>query len=47
MAYVVMFFYLGVCGLIFALSVSSPQAMADMRGLFGTTASSGPWCSSR
>ncbi len=36
MAYVVMFFYLGVCGLIFALSVSSPQAMADMRGLFGT-----------
>jgi len=36
MAYVVMFFYLGVCGLIFALSISGQQAVADMRGLFGT-----------
>ncbi|MCD6361247.1 MAG: ABC transporter permease subunit [Armatimonadetes bacterium] len=36
MAYVVMFFYLGVCGLIFSLSVSGPQAQAEMRGLFGT-----------
>ncbi len=38
MAYVIMFFYLGVCGLIFAISSSNPQAMADMRGLFGTMA---------
>jgi len=36
MAYVVMFFYLGVCGLIFSLSISGSQAMAEMRGLFGT-----------
>lgn len=36
LAYVVMFFYLGVCGLIFSLSVSGPQALAEMRGLFGT-----------
>ena len=36
LAYVVIFFYLGVTGLIFALSVSSTEAQADMRGLFGT-----------
>jgi len=36
LAYVVIFFYLGVSGLIFALSVTGQQAEADMRGLFGT-----------
>lgn len=36
MGYVVMVFFLGVCGLIFALTVSHPQAQADMRGMFHT-----------
>ncbi|MGI5819135.1 MAG: ABC transporter permease subunit [Armatimonadota bacterium] len=34
--YVVLAFYLGVCGLIFALTVTTPQAMADMAGMFHT-----------
>lgn len=36
MAYVVLAFFLGICGLIFALSVSGPQAEADMAGMFHT-----------
>jgi ABC-2 type transport system permease protein len=36
MAYVVLAFYLGVCGLIFALTVTTPQAEADMAGMFHT-----------
>ena len=36
MAYVVLAFYLGITGLIFALSVSGPQAEADMAGMFHT-----------
>jgi ABC-2 type transport system permease protein len=34
MAYVAMFFFLGVCGLIFVLSTASGQAKADMTGMF-------------
>jgi ABC-2 type transport system permease protein len=34
MAYVAMFFYLGVCGLIFILSTATGQAKADMTGMF-------------
>jgi len=36
MAYVVLAFFLGVCGLIFALTVTNPQAQADMAGMFHT-----------
>ena len=36
MAYVLLAFYLGICGLIFALSVSGPQAEAEMAGMFHT-----------
>ncbi len=36
MAYVVLAFYLGVCGLIFALTVTMSQAEADMAGMFHT-----------
>lgn len=36
MAYVILGFYLGVCGLIFALTVTAPQAQADMTGMFHT-----------
>jgi len=36
MAYAVMMFFLGICGLIFALTVSHAQAPADMRGMFHT-----------
>ncbi|MFP4249073.1 MAG: ABC transporter permease subunit [Armatimonadota bacterium] len=36
MAYVVLAFFLGVCGLIFALTVTSPEAQADMTGMFHT-----------
>lgn len=36
MAYVILGFYLGVCGLIFALTVTAPQAQADMAGMFHT-----------
>ncbi|MFO8081013.1 MAG: ABC transporter permease subunit [Armatimonadota bacterium] len=36
MAYVVLAFFLGICGLIFALTVTSPQAQADMTGMFHT-----------
>lgn len=36
MGYVILAFYLGICGLIFALSVSGPQAEADMAGMFHT-----------
>jgi len=36
MAYVVLLFFLGICGLIFALTIGSPQARADMRDMFGT-----------
>ncbi len=36
MAYVILAFYLGICGLVFALSVSAPQAEADMAGMFHT-----------
>ncbi len=36
MAYVVLAFFLGICGLIFALTVTSPQAHADMTGMFHT-----------
>ncbi|MGD9497726.1 MAG: ABC transporter permease, partial [Armatimonadota bacterium] len=34
--YVILGFYLGVCGLIFALSVTGMQAQADMVGMFHT-----------
>lgn len=36
MAYVILGFYLGVCGLIFALTIGAPQAEADMAGMFHT-----------
>ncbi len=36
MAYAVLGFYLGVCGLIFALTVTGPQAQAEMAGMFHT-----------
>ena len=36
MGYVVLAFFLGVCGLIFALTVTNPQAQADMQGMFHT-----------
>ncbi len=36
MAYVILGFYLGVCGLIFALTVGAPQAQAEMAGMFHT-----------
>lgn len=36
MAYVILGFYLGVCGLIFALTVTAPYAQADMAGMFHT-----------
>jgi len=36
MAYAVLLFFLGIAGLIFALSIASPGAMADMRGMFQT-----------
>lgn len=36
MAYVILGFYLGVCGLIFALTVTGPQAQAEMAGMFHT-----------
>jgi ABC-2 type transport system permease protein len=36
MAYVVLAFFLGVCGLIFALTVTTPEAQADMTGMFHT-----------
>lgn len=36
MGYVVLAFYLGVCGLIFVLTVTHPQAQADMSGMFHT-----------
>ncbi len=36
MAYVVLVFFLGICGLIFALTIGTPQARADMRGMFHT-----------
>jgi ABC-2 type transport system permease protein len=38
MGYVVMVFFLGVSGLMFALSVAYPQPVADMRGLLGSMA---------
>ncbi len=36
MAYVVLAFFLGICGLIFALTVTNPQAQAEMSGMFHT-----------
>jgi len=36
MAYVVLAFYLGVCGLIFALTITMAQSEADMAGMFHT-----------
>jgi len=36
MAYVILGFYLGVCGLIFALTAGAPQAQAEMAGMFHT-----------
>lgn len=36
MGYVILAFYLGVCGLIFGLSVTGPQPQAEMGGMFHT-----------
>jgi ABC-2 type transport system permease protein len=36
MAYAILAFYLGICGLIFALTVTNQQAEADMAGIFHT-----------
>ena len=36
MAYVILGFYLGVCGLIFVLTAGAPQAQAEMGGMFHT-----------
>jgi ABC-2 type transport system permease protein len=36
MGYVVMVFFLGICGLLFAFTLSGPQATAEMRGMFHT-----------
>ncbi len=36
MAYVILAFYLGVCGLIFALTTTAPNAEAEMTGMFHT-----------
>jgi ABC-2 type transport system permease protein len=36
LAYVILGFYLGVCGLIFALTVTAPYAQAEMAGMFHT-----------